>query len=83
MVIWTSCAAFFRLILPSMMDRNVLEKQNPRSEKSKLNYSQKKQSPTLSVDHQLGGLLISHRYSNSGFARIPRMAYGAPCGVCA
>ena len=83
MVIWTSCAAFFRLILPSMMDWGVLEKQNTRSEKAELNYSQKWQRTTLSVDHQLGGLLISHRYSNSGFAQIPRMAYGAPCGVCA
>ena len=41
MVIWTSCAAFFRLILPFMMDWGVLEKQNTRSEKTELNYSHK------------------------------------------
>lgn len=29
MVIWTSCAAFFRLILPSMMDRTLSKSKAP------------------------------------------------------
>ena len=52
-------ATFFARFLPSRRLGGILLKQSPRSAQSKSDYSQKWQHTTLSVDHQLGGLLIS------------------------
>lgn len=82
MVIWTSCAAFFRLILPSMMDRTPSKSKAPGQLKASwiILRNGNAQLSQLTTNSGVAHFALSF---NSGFAQIPRMAYGAPCGVCA
>ena len=52
---WTSCATFFRPIPPFARAWTILREQSPRSAQSKLDYSEKWQRTTRSVDHEVAG----------------------------